>query len=91
MSLIRVVFAATAPADERDHAAGRDVEGDVRQDIGRFRSAILETHPAQLDPSFQAVHGRETRTIAALLRFLFKDVVQPIEQHVGELQVVPHA
>ena len=59
--------------------------------FGRFRSAVFETDAAQLDAALEAVHRREARTVASLLRFLFEDVVQPIEQDGRELHVVPHA
>ena len=60
------------------------------QDVGRFRAAVFETDAAQLDAAFQTVHWLESRAVASLLRFLFENVVQPIQQNGGELHVVPH-
>ena len=82
-------LAAAAAADDGDDLAAREVEVQALEDGGRFRAAVLETDVAQGDVAFERGHRHEARTVAALLRVGLEDVVEPVEQHVHHLPLVP--
>src|SRR6516225_11556310 len=84
-------FPRAAASGESDHLAGADVEIDVTENVRRFRSTVFEANAAELNSSFQTRHRNQPRAIMSLLRFLLEDVIEPIEQHGCELQIVPNA
>ena len=84
-------FSRTAATDQRHHSSRRNIERDVFQNVGRFRAAVFETDAAQFDSPFETSHRLQVRAVASLLRLLFENIVQPIQQHGGELHVVPDA
>ena len=49
-------FPGTAPPGKRNHLSGANVQIDIAEDVGRFRTAIFETNTPQLDSPFQTVN-----------------------------------
>src|SRR5207248_2250348 len=82
-------LARAAAADDRDRLARIDGEGEVLEDRRRVRSAVAEPDAAQLDAARERPYGAKSGAIGSLLRLLVEDVVEPPEQDVRVLELVP--
>ena len=78
---LRPTMATTLP--------GGHVERDAIEDGRRLGTAVAEADAAQRHAARERSHRPQRRPVAPLLGLVLKHVVQPVEQDVAALQVVP--